>query len=196
MAAAPAPRRGLHGLFLAAIGLALVLRQVLLLVAGPVSALVRRRPVQGVRARRRAPLRWAGRRDRPRRRAIVLVGLLLGLDVIGRTDARRWPTIARSRPSRGNSTRGGRLTTWSSSGLPRGARRRADGTRAVHFDPELRFLALLLPVFAAVVLGGIGSAYGALAGGSCSDRDRALHLGGFRGRGRSGLQAGGRVRPC
>jgi branched-chain amino acid transport system permease protein len=32
------------------------------------------------------------------------------------------------------------------------------------FDPNFGFQ-LLLPVFAAVVLGGIGSAYGALAGG-------------------------------
>ena len=32
------------------------------------------------------------------------------------------------------------------------------------FDPNFGF-ALLLPVFAAVVLGGIGSAYGALVGG-------------------------------
>ena len=32
------------------------------------------------------------------------------------------------------------------------------------FDPNVGFV-LLLPVFAAVVLGGIGSAYGALAGG-------------------------------
>ena len=34
-------------------------------------------------------------------------------------------------------------------------------------QPELGF-ELLLPIFAAVVLGGIGNAFGALAAGSCS----------------------------
>ena len=47
---------------------------------------------------------------------------------------------------------------------PRRGRRRARRARPDEFDPNFGFQ-LLLPIFAAVVLGGIGSAYGALAGG-------------------------------
>ena len=44
------------------------------------------------------------------------------------------------------------------------------------FDPNFGFQ-LLLPIFAAVVLGGIGSAYGALAGGLVARaRDGALDV--------------------
>jgi branched-subunit amino acid ABC-type transport system permease component len=54
--------------------------------------------------------------------------------------------------------------TWIVSGLLAGLAGVFAGLVQSSFDPNFGFQ-LLLPVFAAVVLGGIGSAYGALAGG-------------------------------
>ena len=54
--------------------------------------------------------------------------------------------------------------TWILSGLLAGLAGVLAGLVQTSFDPNFGFQ-LLLPVFAAVVLGGIGSAYGALAGG-------------------------------
>src|SRR5206468_10971287 len=54
--------------------------------------------------------------------------------------------------------------TWIISGLLAGLAGVFAGLVQSSFDPNFGFQ-LLLPVFAAVVLGGIGSAYGALAGG-------------------------------
>src|SRR5258705_3146490 len=54
--------------------------------------------------------------------------------------------------------------TWLVSGLLAGLAGVLAGLVQSSFDPNFGFQ-LLLPVFAAVVLGGIGSAYGALAGG-------------------------------
>src|SRR4029453_2184172 len=60
----------------------------------------------------------------------------------------------------------GRLVvlTWIVSGLLAGLAGVLLALVQSSFDPNFGF-SLLLPVFAAVVLGGIGSAYGALAGG-------------------------------
>jgi branched-subunit amino acid ABC-type transport system permease component len=60
----------------------------------------------------------------------------------------------------------GRATqvAWLVSGLLAGLAGTLAGLVEYSFDPNFGFQ-LLLPVFAAVVLGGIGSAYGALAGG-------------------------------
>jgi branched-subunit amino acid ABC-type transport system permease component len=56
------------------------------------------------------------------------------------------------------------LVTWVISGLTAGLAGVLAALVQSSFDPNFGFQ-LLLPVFAAVVLGGIGSAYGALAGG-------------------------------
>jgi len=56
------------------------------------------------------------------------------------------------------------LVTWVISGLTAGLAGVLAALVQSSFDPDFG-LQLLLPVFAAVVLGGIGSAYGALAGG-------------------------------
>ena len=54
--------------------------------------------------------------------------------------------------------------TWILSGLLAGVAGVLAGLVQTTFDPNFGFQ-LLLPVFAAVILGGIGNAYGALAGG-------------------------------
>jgi branched-subunit amino acid ABC-type transport system permease component len=56
------------------------------------------------------------------------------------------------------------VAVWILSGLLAGLAGVLAGLVQTSFDPQLGF-ALLLPIFAAVVLGGIGSAYGALVGG-------------------------------
>ena len=56
------------------------------------------------------------------------------------------------------------VVTWIISGIAAGLAGVLAGLVQSSFDPNFGFQ-LLLPVFAAVVLGGIGSAYGALAGG-------------------------------
>ena len=95
--------------------------------------------------------------------AIVAIGLLLARTTIGRTmralaDDRALAAIA--------GIRVGRVITytWLISGLLAGLAGVLAGLVQSSFDPNFGFQ-LLLPVFAAVVLGGIGSAYGALAGG-------------------------------
>jgi branched-subunit amino acid ABC-type transport system permease component len=54
--------------------------------------------------------------------------------------------------------------TWALAGGLAGLAGVLQGLIQSSFDPNMG-LALLLPVFAAVILGGIGSAYGALVGG-------------------------------
>jgi branched-subunit amino acid ABC-type transport system permease component len=56
------------------------------------------------------------------------------------------------------------LFTWILSGVLAGLAGVLAGLVQTAFDPNLGFT-ILLPIFAAVVLGGIGSAYGALVGG-------------------------------
>jgi neutral amino acid transport system permease protein len=161
----PLRRRGARfmGLFLASIGLALVLRQAIFLVAGPqprafhvdpykvyVLGSVRLSGGQGVAVVVAAA-------------AIVAVGLLLGLTTAGRTmravaDDLSLASIA------GINTGRVVLLTWVLSGLLAGLAGVLAGLVQSSFDPNFGF-SLLLPTFAAVVLGGIGSAYGALAGG-------------------------------
>ena len=126
--------------------------------------------------------------------AITLVGVLLASTTHRPHDARR-RRRPRARRRRGDRHRPRRRRDLGAGGPARGARgrprRRSSRAR---FDPNFGF-ALLLPIFAAVVLGGIGSAYGALAGGLVlGRRDGALDLGGLRRRRRPGLQAGRRVR--
>jgi neutral amino acid transport system permease protein len=156
-------RAGFMSLFLASIGLALVLRQVLLLVYGPqprtytvdpykvyVIGSVRLSEAQFVTIVVAAV-------------AIVLVGVLLSRSTVGRTmralaDDGALAAIA--------GVNVGRVIayTWIVSGLLAGLAGVLAALIQTSFNPNFGFQ-LLLPVFAGVVLGGVGSAYGALAGG-------------------------------
>jgi branched-subunit amino acid ABC-type transport system permease component len=158
-----ARRAGFMSLFLASIGLALVLRQVLLLAYGPqpheykvnpykvyVIGSVRLSEAQFVTIIVAAV-------------AIIAVGVFLTRSPLGRTmralaDDRALASIA--------GINVGRVITytWILSGLLAGLAGVLAGLIQTSFNPNFGFQ-LLLPVFAAVVLGGVGSAYGALAGG-------------------------------
>jgi len=158
-----ARRAGFMSLFLASIGLALVLRQVLLLAYGP-------QPQSYAVDQYKVYVIGSVRLSEPQfitivvaAAAIVAIGLLLARTTIGRTmralaDDRALAAIA--------GIRVGRVITytWLISGLLAGLAGVLAGLVQSSFDPNFGFQ-LLLPVFAAVVLGGIGSAYGALAGG-------------------------------
>jgi len=154
---------GFMSLFLAAIGLALVLRQSIFLAWGPqprqyridpykvyVIGSVRLSGAQGVAIVVAAV-------------AIVLVALLLGRTDLGRAmramaDDRSLAAIA------GLDTRRIVTATWVIAGALAALAGVLDGLVQTSFDPNFGFQQLL-PIFAAVVLGGIGSAYGALVGG-------------------------------
>src|SRR5580765_2020109 len=156
-------RAGFMSLFLASIGLALVLRQAILLVAGPQP---RSFDVDPYRVYVLGDLRFSTGQLVTLvvgTAAIVLVGLILGLTSVGRT----MRAVADSRPLAaiaGIDTERVIVFTWVLAGLLAGLAGVLAGLVQSSFDPSFGF-ALLLPVFAAVVLGGIGSAYGALAGG-------------------------------
>jgi branched-chain amino acid transport system permease protein len=154
---------GFMSLFLASIGLALVLRQLLLLVAGPSP---RSYDVDPFTVYELGSVRLSGGQLAAIVTAvvaIVLVGLLLGLTAIGRTmravaDDSALAAVA------GIDTRRVVYVTWILVGFLAALAGVLAGLVQFTFDPNFGF-ALLLPVFAGVVLGGIGSAYGALAGG-------------------------------
>jgi neutral amino acid transport system permease protein len=158
-----ARRAGFMSLFLASIGLALVLRQVLLLAYGP-------QPQSYKVDQYKVYVLGSVRLSEPQFITIVVaagaigaIGVLLARTTLGRTmralaDDRALAAIA--------GIRVGRVIryTWLVSGLLAGLAGVLAGLVQSSFDPNFGFQ-LLLPVFAAVVLGGIGSAYGALAGG-------------------------------
>jgi neutral amino acid transport system permease protein len=158
-----ARRAGFMSLFLASIGLALVLRQVLLLAYGP-------EPRSYDVDQFKVYVIGSVRLSEPQLIAIVAaavaigaVGVFLSRSSLGRTmralaDDRALAAIA--------GIHVGRVITWTwiISGLLAGLAGVLAGLVQSSFDPNFGFQ-LLLPVFAAVVLGGIGSAYGALAGG-------------------------------
>jgi neutral amino acid transport system permease protein len=158
-----ARRAGFMSLFLASIGLALVLRQVLLLAYGP-------QPQTYKVDQYKVYVIGSVRLSEPQLITIVgaavaigAVGLFLSRSTVGRTmralaDDRALAAIA--------GIHVGRVITytWILSGLLAGLAGVFAGLVQSSFDPNFGFQ-LLLPVFAAVVLGGIGSAYGALAGG-------------------------------
>jgi neutral amino acid transport system permease protein len=156
-------RAGFMSLFLASIGLALVLRQALLLAAGPQPRSYRVDPYRvfvlgSVRLSEAQVIAIATAAT-----TIVAVGLLLSLTTIGRVmramaDDRALAAVAGI--DVGRATR----VVWVLSGLLAGLAGVLAALVEYSFDPNFGFQ-LLLPVFAAVVLGGIGSAYGALAGG-------------------------------
>jgi len=150
-------------LFLASIGLALILRQMLLLVAGPQS---RAYDVNPYKVYVIGSVRLSGSQAiaiAVAVVAIVLVGVLLSSTSLGRTmravaDDRALAAVA------GVDTGRVIVLTWIVSGLLAGLAGVLAALVQSTFDPNFGF-ALLLPVFAAVVLGGIGSPYGALLGG-------------------------------
>jgi neutral amino acid transport system permease protein len=156
-------RAGFMSFFLASIGLALVLRQVLLLAYGPQSQTYRIDPyrvyVLGDVRLSQAQLvtiltAFA---------VIAALGLFLARTTLGRTmralaDDRALAAIAGIDVGRTIAV------TWILSGLLAAVAGVLAGLVQTTFDPNFGFQ-LLLPIFAAVVLGGIGSAYGALAGG-------------------------------
>lgn len=156
-------RAGFMSLFLASIGLALVLRQSLLLAAGP-------RPrafdVDPYKVYVLGSVRLSGAQVITvvaSAATIVLVGLLLDRTTLGRTmramaDDRSLAAIA------GIDTGRVVIVTWILTGALAALAGILAGLVQSTFEPNFGFQ-LLLPVFAAVVLGGIGSAYGALAAG-------------------------------
>jgi len=158
-----ARRAGFMSLFLASIGLALVLRQVLLLAYGPQPQTYKVDQfkvyvIGSVRLSEPQLITIVGAAV-----AICAVGVFLSRSTLGRTmralaDDRALAAIA--------GIHVGRVITytWIISGLLAGLAGVFAGLVQSSFDPNFGFQ-LLLPVFAAVVLGGIGSAYGALAGG-------------------------------
>jgi branched-chain amino acid transport system permease protein len=158
-----ARRAGFMSLFLASIGLALVLRQALLLAYGPQPQTFRVDQYS-------VYVIGSVRLSQPQLITIIAatvaigaVGAFLSRSTIGRTmralaDDRALAAIA--------GIDIGRVIgyTWILSGLLAGLAGVLAGLIQTSFDPNFGFT-LLLPIFAAVVLGGIGSAYGALAGG-------------------------------
>jgi neutral amino acid transport system permease protein len=158
-----ARRAGFMSLFLASIGLALVLRQALLLVAGPQPRFYNVNPyrvfvIGSVRLAEAQVIAIATATG-----AIVLVGLFLSRTTAGRVmramaDDRSLAAVSGIPVSRVIGL------TWIVSGLLAGLAGVLAGLVEYSFDPNFGFQ-LLLPIFAAVVLGGIGSVYGALLGG-------------------------------
>lgn len=154
---------GFMSLFLVSIGLALVLRHVIYLVAGPQP---RTYTVDPYKVYVIGSTRLSGAQGI----AIVVAGIgivALGI-LIARTGVgRMMRALADDLPLAAVSgVRTGRviLAAWIVSGLLAGLAGVLAGLVQTSFNPQLGF-ALLLPIFAAVVLGGIGSVYGALIGG-------------------------------
>lgn len=156
-------RASFMSLFLVSIGLALVLRQALFLVAGPQP---RSYDVDPYKVYVLGSVRLSGSQGVAvivATVAIVAVGLMLGGSSIGRmmravADDRALAAVA------GVDTSRVVLLTWTVCGLLAGLAGVLAALVQSSFDPNFGF-SLLLPIFAAVVLGGIGSAYGALVGG-------------------------------
>ena len=156
-------RAGFMSLFLAAIGLALILRQSLLFAAGSGPRSYRVNPyrvfvIGSIRLSEAQVIAIATAAG-----TILVVGLFLARTTTGRilratADDRALSAVAGI--DVGRATR----IAWVISGLLAGLAGVLAALVEYSFDPNFGFQ-LLLPVFAAVVLGGIGSAYGALAGG-------------------------------
>jgi branched-subunit amino acid ABC-type transport system permease component len=150
-------------LFLVSVGLALVLRHVIYLVAGPQS---RTYTVDPYKVYVIGSARLSGAQGIAIVVAavgIVLVGILIARTGVGRmmralADDLPLAAVAGVRTSRVI------LAAWVVSGLLAGLAGVLAGLVQTSFDPQLGFT-LLLPIFAAVILGGIGNVYGALLGG-------------------------------
>ena len=159
----PLRRAGFMSLFIASIGVALVLRQAILLVWGPQPRAYDVDPfkvyvVGDVRLSLAQVATIAAAAV-----AIVAIGLFLARSSMGRVMRAMSDDRVLAQLS-GIDVNRVILATWIISGLTAGVAGVLAGLVQSTFDPNFGFQ-LLLPVFAAVVLGGIGSAYGALAGG-------------------------------
>lgn len=156
-------RAGLLSNFLAAVGLALVLRHLIFFAAGAAS---RSYPVNQFSVETLGPIRVSASQLLAIALSVVaiaLVGLLLARTTIGRrmrafADNPELASIAGIDADRVV------LATWVLAGALAGLAGELQGLIQGAFDPNMGWT-LLLPIFAAVVLGTIGSAYGALAGG-------------------------------
>src|SRR4051794_12652396 len=156
-------RAGFMSLFLASIGLALVLRQSLLFAYGPQPQTYRVDPFKvyvlgSVRLSQSQAITILTAAI-----VIVALGFFLARTTLGRTmralaDDPILAAVAGIDVGRTIAF------TWILSGLLAAIAGILAGLAQTTFDPNFGFT-LLLPIFAAVVLGGIGSAYGALAGG-------------------------------
>ncbi|GIU94342.1 MAG: branched-chain amino acid ABC transporter permease [Gaiellaceae bacterium] len=156
-------RAGFMSLFLASIGVALVLRQMILLLWGPQPRAYDVDPfkvyvIGDVRLSlaQVATILVASA-------AIVAIALFLARSTTGRVMRAMADDQALAQLS-GIDVNRVILLTWVLAGLTAGLAGTLAALVQGSFDPNFGFQ-LLLPVFAAVVLGGIGSAYGALAGG-------------------------------
>ena len=156
-------RAGFMSLFLASIGVALVLRQAILLIWGPQPRAYDVDPykvyvIGDVRLSlaQTATIVVAAV-------AIGAIGLFLARSPTGRVMRAMSDDRALAQLS-GIDINQVILVTWVIAGVTSGLAGLLAALVQSTFDPNFGFQ-LLLPVFAAVVLGGIGSAYGALAGG-------------------------------
>jgi neutral amino acid transport system permease protein len=154
---------GVFSAFIAAIGLALVLRHAIFLVGG---ATPRRYDVDVFQVYELGPVRLSQSQliaIAIAIGAIALVGLMLARTGLGKamralSDNRALAAVAGIDVDRIV------VFTWLVAGGLAGLAGLLQGLVLNAFTPNFGF-ALLLPIFAAVVLGGIGSAYGALVGG-------------------------------
>jgi len=156
-------KAGFMSLFLASIGVALVLRQLILLVWGPQPRAFDVNPykvyvIGSVRLSLAQVMAIVAATI-----AIMLIGLFLSRSQTGRVMRAMADDRALAQLSGIDVNRVIRVT-WVISGFTAGLAGVLAGLVQSTFDPNFGFQ-ILLPVFAAVVLGGIGSAYGALGGG-------------------------------
>lgn len=154
---------GLVSLLLASIGLALVLRHVIFWVAG---APPRQYPIDLLAVFELGPVRLSHGQAIALPVAaisILLVGWLFARTNAGKriralSDDRSLAAVA------GIDVNNTIVLIWAVSGALAGLAGVLQGLVQNSFNPNLGFQ-LLLPIFAAVILGGIGSVYGALVGG-------------------------------
>ncbi len=156
-------KAGFMSLFLASIGVALVLRQLILLIWGPQPRAFDVNPykvyvIGSVRLSLAQVIAIVAATI-----AIMLIGLFLSRSQTGRVMRAMADDRALAQLSGIDVNRVIRVT-WVISGFTAGLAGVLAGLVQSTFDPNFGFQ-ILLPVFAAVVLGGIGSAYGALVGG-------------------------------
>lgn len=156
-------RAGFMSLFLASIGVALVLRQAILLIWGPQPRAYDVDPykvyvIGDVRLSLAQTATIVAAAV-----AIAAIGLFLARSPTGRVMRAMSDDRALAQLS-GIDVNRVILVTWVIAGVTSGLAGLLAALVQSTFDPNFGFQ-LLLPVFAAVVLGGIGSAYGALAGG-------------------------------
>jgi neutral amino acid transport system permease protein len=156
-------RAGTISLFITSIGLALVLRDAILLVWGPQG---RRYDVDVFKVYEVGSLHVSASQlatigiVTP---AIVVVGLMLSRSYVGKamralSDDRGLAAVAGVDVDRVT------VVTWAVGSALAGLAGMLEGLVQSSFDPNTG-ASILLPIFAAVVLGGVGSAYGALLGG-------------------------------